>query len=137
MMMTSIVLGVAGGRDFSNYLLLSKELNQLKHKYNIKRIISGGAKGADSLAERYAKENQIEITILKPDWNQFGIKAGKLRNKDIVDLSDLVITFWDGRSPGTNDTIKRSKKGKKLIKIVYYNQYIHNIKTVTTKPKKG
>jgi len=127
--MESIVLGISGGRDFYNYKLLCKEIDELRKKYKIKKIISGGAVGADKLGEKYARENNIEMIIIKPDWKKNGRKAGILRNKDIVDGADLVIAFWDGVSKGTSNTIERSRKDKKLIKIVYYNQY--NIKKGT------
>lgn len=39
-----------------------------------------------------------------------------IRNSLIIDSSELVIAFWDGKSKGTQDSIGKARKsGKKLI----------------------
>jgi hypothetical protein len=84
-------------------------------------IISGGAAGADSLAERYATYWDIQITVVKPDWEKHGKVAGFIRNQEMIDLvPDMVIAFWDGKSKGTADIINRAKKAKIKTLIVYY-----------------
>lgn len=115
-----IVLAVVGGRDFKDYELLSKEIDHIAEKNNLLRIVSGGAKGADSLAKRYADENQIPITELIPEWRKHGMSAGKRRNTDIVAEADYVLAFWDSRSRGTHDSIKKSRTLKKRLQIVKY-----------------
>ena len=80
------------------------------HKDKKKYIISGGARGADSLAERYAKENNIEFVCFPADWKTHGKVAGFIRNKDIVKASDRVIAFYDGKSSGTKDTLAAAKR---------------------------
>ena len=62
------------------------------------KIVSGGAKGVDSLAESYAKKRNFETIIFKPDWKRYGKSAGFIRNKDIIQTSNCVIVFWDGKS---------------------------------------
>lgn len=108
-------IAVIGSRNFHNYDLLKSTLNQY---HNIDLIISGGASGADSLAERYASEVGIKTLIFKPGWDTYGKKAGYLRNIDIVLSSDLVIAFWDGKSKGTKHSIDLAKKHKKQILII-------------------
>jgi hypothetical protein len=71
--------------------------------------LNGGAKGADSYGEYYAKERGIPVTIFLPDWNTYGKKAGYIRNKLIVESSDLVIAFWDRVSKGTKHSIDIAK----------------------------
>ena len=103
--------GVIGSRTFTDYDLIKKELD----KYVISKIVSGGAKGADSLAEKYAHENNIPVEIFKPDWS-LGRHAGFLRNKTIVEHSDTLIAFWDGVSKGTLSSIKYGEQyGKQTI----------------------
>lgn len=104
-------VAVIGSRSFHNYEMLKNVLS----KYHISLIISGGAKGADSLAETYARENDIETLIFKPDWDKHGKSAGYIRNIDIIENSDLVIAFWDGKSKGTKHSIDLAKKGNKKI----------------------
>ena len=111
-------VGVIGSRGFDNYDLVCQELNPIKNDIDI--IVSGGAKGADTLGEKWAKENNVNTLIFKPDWNKWGKRAGFIRNKDIVDNSDYVIAFWDGSSPGTLSSIKLCKKAGRKIKIVKY-----------------
>ena len=41
------------------------------------------------------------------DWDKYGKSAGFIRNKEMVDIADAAIIFWDGDSKGTKDTIER------------------------------
>lgn len=109
-------IAIVGSRDFNNYFLLKTEIDKLN--LDIDLIISGGAKGADSLGERYAKERKIKTKIFYPDWNKFGSKAGPLRNTQIIENSDVVIAFWNGISTGTLDSINKAKRMKKLLFVI-------------------
>lgn len=111
-------IAVIGSRGFNNYDLVCDELNPLLN--DIELIVSGGAKGADTLGERWANENNIRTLIFKPDWNKWGKRAGFIRNTDIIANSDYVIAFWDGVSPGTLSSIKLSERSGTKIKIVKY-----------------
>jgi len=113
-------LAVVGSRDFNNYELLKSKLDAIHKKRPITLIVSGGAKGADSLSERWAKENNIETLIFIPDWNKFGKRAGFLRNEDIIKNSDAVIAFWDGESRGTLSSINLAKKYEKSCLVVKF-----------------
>jgi hypothetical protein len=94
-------LAIIGSRDFNDYELLSATLDN----YSIDLIVSGGANGADTLAERYASLHQIETLIFKPDYKRYHRGAPLKRNLEIVDASDIVIAFWDGKSRGTKHAI--------------------------------
>ena len=79
-------------------------------------IVSGGAKGVDTAAKKFAKEMQYKYTELCPDYKKYGKVAPLKRNDEIIDYADLVIAIWDGKSKGTKYTIDRSIKiGKSLI----------------------
>ncbi len=83
-------------------------------------IISGGAKGIDSLAEKYADEHKIPKIIITPRYELYGKAATIKRNYEMVDMSDCVLVVWDGRSRGTKSTIEyANKKGKPLIWIKF------------------
>lgn len=73
-------------------------------------IISGGAAGIDSAAERYADEKGIPKKIIYPDYELYGKSAPLIRDRLIVDLADLVIAVWDGSSGGTEYTVSYAKK---------------------------
>ena len=81
-------------------------------------IISGGASGIDTLAEQYADKHKISKLILRPNYKKYGRGAPLVRNKEMVDLADLVIVVWDGKSRGTKQTIDYTNSiGKKIILI--------------------
>jgi hypothetical protein len=113
-------LAVVGSRSFNDYKTLKVVLDELKESINIHCIVSGGANGADTLAERYAKENNIPIEVYKPDWNKHGKAAGFIRNSDIWNNSDLGVAFWDGKSKGTKHSFGIAKKQKKDLYVFDY-----------------
>ena len=78
-------------------------------------IISGGAGGVDTLAERYAAEYRLPLTVYRPDYRQFKKGAPLKRNLQIVDEADGVVAVWDGESRGTRYTIDYAFKQKKLL----------------------
>lgn len=118
--MNSKKIGIVGSRNFNNYKLLVQTIDKYQESNHVVLIVSGGAKGADLLAERYAYENKILTQIYKPDWKNKGKAAGIIRNKLIADASDIVFAFWDGISPGTNHIIEYCKNKRiKLIIIKY------------------
>lgn len=117
-----IKIGVIGSRSFNDYELLKRTLDEYLGKVWV--IVSGGAAGADSLGEKWAIENNVKTCIYKPDWEKHGKSAGFIRNKDIVDDSDIVIAFWDSLSRGTEHSINLAKKMNKEVRIVYFNKII-------------
>lgn len=112
-------IAVIGSRNFSDYNKLETILNNLKP--NITKIISGGAKGADSLAEKWAKNNNIETKIFIPDWNKHGKAAGFIRNKLIIMDADEIVAFWDGKSKGTQNSINLAKEKGIKIHLITFN----------------
>lgn len=113
-----MLVGIVGSRNFNNFNIVADFLDGYFGEDLPSRIVSGGAKGADSLAEKYAELKGIPTLIFKPNWKKFGKSAGYLRNIDIVKNSDLIIAFWDGESKGTKHTINLAKKKNKPYIIV-------------------
>lgn len=131
-----MIVAIVGSRSFrteENYKCLTETLEPYKNK--ITAVISGGAKGADSLAYRWAKENNIDdINIFHAKWNdtegkpsyeigynQYGSYwkfAGHARNDLMAEECDCCIAFWDGESSGTRDMIQACKQKNKPVKIV-------------------
>ena len=107
-------LAVVGSRNFTDYTTAKVILDELQKDIGFTRIVSGGANGADSLAEKYAWENDIELAIFVPDWS-IGKQAGFIRNVEIWDNSDYGVAFWDGKSKGTAHSFKLAKKQKKRL----------------------
>lgn len=111
-------VGIVGSRDFNNYEMVCDELQPILEQVEV--IVSGGARGADSLGEKWAKENGKETLIFKPNWSKYGKRAGFIRNEDIVKNSDQVIAFWDGVSKGTKSSIDLCNKFKIPVKIIKF-----------------
>ncbi len=113
-------IAIVGSRTFSDYGLLAKTIfDFLAPIDSTTHIISGGAKGADALGEKFAYKNGAKLTVYRPEWIKYGKSAGFLRNQLIVDSCDIVIAFWDGVSRGTADTLNKAKKAKKPILTVF------------------
>ena len=89
--------------------------------YPISEVISGGAKGIDSFAARFAHERNLPLTEFRPDYSSYGKAAPIVRNSLIVAAADRVIAFPNSASHGTLDTIKKSRMAGKLLKIIQIN----------------
>lgn len=115
-----MILGIVGSRKFTDQEVFLGNMGLLFPESTcIIQIVSGGAQGADTLAEIYADIKGIPITIIKPDWQKHGKQAGFIRNGEIVVMSDVIVAFWDGQSKGTQDTIAKAKMFKKPTIIIY------------------
>ena len=127
-MKTTLRIAIIGSRTYNNYNefkhLLISFINNLP-KDTLIEFVSGGAKGADTLAEQFAKEFNMPITVIKPDWEKYGKRAGFVRNYDIINNSNYVIAFWDGKSEGTKHSIEIAKKQGKQTLI--YDFIIKNV----------
>ena len=85
---------------------------------NVDTIISGGANGIDSLAEKYADDHRISKYILRPKYNLYGRASPLKRNEQMVEMADLVLIIWDGHSKGAQFTLKYAKKMNKQFTLV-------------------
>lgn len=101
----------------SRSILDAEKIETLLGSLAISHVVSGGAKGVDSIAENYARKNNLPVTIFKPDWKRFGRGAGMIRNRDIVLESQQVLAFWDGSSKGTLNSINLAIKHGKILKV--------------------
>lgn len=118
---------ICGSRDFDNYELLKTKCdNILKNKKESGEdiiIVSGCARGADSLGEEYAKENGYEVLKFPANWNKYGKKAGYLRNEQMAEEANACIAFLrsDKECKGTKNMISLARKKKLLIREITEN----------------
>lgn len=120
---------IAGGRDFNDYELLQEKVDYylstvISQGYKI-IIVSGTAKGADKLGERYAAEKGYEIAYFPADWASHGKRAGYLRNQEMAKYAKeenhgALIAFWNGSSKGTKHMIDIAKKDRLKVRVVNY-----------------
>jgi len=116
---------VAGGRDFDDYDRLKSDLDALKPT----TIISGMARGADSLGCDYGAYEGIHVHAFPANWNLYGKSAGYKRNQQMLDEGkpDLVLIYYDGSSKGTGHMIDIAKKAGIKTVIKYYGVDAQNL----------
>ena len=106
---------IAGSRTIINMNLLIKAIKLSSFEItSTDEIVSGGARGVDSLGEKYAKQHNIKLTIFKPNWNKYGIKGGVIRNTQMSRYADCAIVVHCG-SKGSIDMINKMKKLNKPV----------------------
>ena len=117
---------VAGGRDFTDYALLSETLDVILKRYTLRevQIVSGCCRGADALGERYAREHGIPVVRFPADWQAYGKAAGPIRNRKMAEYASegegILVAFWDGKSRGTASMIRLAEKYGLQIKTITY-----------------
>ena len=109
-----MIVGIVGSRN------IDADLPENCIPDDVIKILSGGAKGIDHAARRYAYKHGIFIKEILPEYNLYGRRAPLLRNDLIISLSDKVYIFWDGKSRGTNYVIKKCKETSKPYEIYLY-----------------
>jgi len=100
---------VCGGRTFDDRRLLGRALTAVNEETPITLIITGGARGADQLAEAWAAARQLPLMVFPAHWNM-GKRAGPARNAWMLQFGqpDMVFAFPGGR--GTEDMVERAVK---------------------------
>lgn len=113
---------VCGDRNLTDYWLVKshledRDVNSLDEE-NV--IISGGARGADTLAERFANQFAMKVEIYKADWEKYGKAAGHIRNKQMLveGKPDKVIAFLATGSKGTANMIRQAIEAGIPVEIV-------------------
>jgi hypothetical protein len=127
-------VAIVGSRTFNDYEKLRREV--IKCNLDVFPVIlTGDAKGTDSLAKLYANKCGLDLIVFKPinQYIKYKIYVNHkpftiydlldnecyyTRNKQIVDNCDFLIAFWDGKSGGTKMTINYAKQQNKKIKII-------------------
>lgn len=109
--MKRYIVGVIGSREWSD----KKTVNFLldKNIYYISRIVSGGAKGPDSYGEKWARKNNIDVSIHYPPKNRK--RPFHYRNRLIAEESEIILAFQLGKSSGTQYTIDYMKSLNKPV----------------------
>ena len=102
---------VCGSRSFADFALLRSTLDVLlSRRLPDVVILSGGARGADQLAERYAALRGLTVERFPAQWERFGRSAGYIRNRQMAQCADAIVAFWDGCSRGTQHMISLASK---------------------------
>ena len=131
---------IAGGRDFTDFDYLERstfeviEHVQARHikDYPFVTIISGKARGADTLGEKFGSKYGLNVKEFPADWDKYGKKAGFIRNEQMGNYaiengnsSAILIAFWDGKSKGTENMISIAKRLGMEVHIFHYTPYLN------------
>lgn len=84
----------------------------------VTEIVSGGATGIDTSAKEYALVHNLKLTEFLPEYKKYGRCAPLMRNIAIMEYSDSVLAFWDGKSHGTKFVIENCRKRNIPIKVI-------------------
>ena len=103
---------VCGSRDWTDREALDDALDRVSDVVRVTEIVHGDARGADRMAGEWAKARGIPVTAFPADWQNLGRKAGPVRNRVMLDLSQaqLVVAFPLPGSVGTLDMIAVARK---------------------------
>ena len=113
---------IAGSRDFSSFKTLENFCNTVIPSGVEVTIISGGARGADRLGERYARKYNYSLQIYPAEWDVYGRAAGPIRNEQMASVATHLIAFWDGSSRGTQNMINLAHRYGLDTRICYYKK---------------
>jgi hypothetical protein len=112
------ILAIIGARTMDNQDLFDEKMAEWVDIYGQPdEIVSGGAVGADTMAEAYAQKNCIPITVYKPDYERYSGKyAPIVRNTQIIEHSTHILAFPSRYGKGTQDSLRKAKKYRREIK---------------------
>lgn len=115
-------LGIVGSRHYANWAEFEAHVQRFLAKHNDgclpQRIISGGASGADRMAERFAAKHGIELCVFNADWERFGKRAGPLRNRDIARSATHLLAFVAEDSRGTWITVRIARLLSRKVEVI-------------------
>jgi predicted Rossmann fold nucleotide-binding protein DprA/Smf involved in DNA uptake len=121
--MYNIRYSIIGGYAVNLLIVGSRSIKEYDLKEYVPKgttmIITGGADGIDTLAEKLADEMRLSKLIMRPQYNLYGRAAPLKRNEKMVELCDAALIIWDGKSKGTKYTAEYAKKlGKSVILVI-------------------
>jgi hypothetical protein len=106
---------VAGSRGITDHELVRKAMNSVWREVGPYEVVSGMARGVDSVAAVLAHKAGIVVHQRPADWDRYGRRAGYLRNEQMAEEADVLIAIWDGKSKGTDHMIRlATKKGLRV-----------------------
>ena len=124
---------IAGSRDFNDYTFLKTSIKEILKSTSLTdiskiKIISGTARGADQLGERFAKQFKLEVVKFPAKWDLYGKRAGYIRNEEMAKYSiednnyGMLVAFWDGESRGTKHMINLANKHGLEVHVIKYKE---------------
>jgi hypothetical protein len=104
-----MVVAIVGSRKWPFPEVITNLLHELCRTHPGFRVVTGGARGADRIAEQWCREWGIPVKVYHADWELWGDDAGFVRNQYIVDDADVLYAFQLNRSSGTQDSVNKAR----------------------------
>lgn len=109
---------IAGDREYDRYEEASEWMDVVDETFPLTGVISGGARGADTMGEQWAKEVGHSLEIFPAKWDEHGKAAGPIRNAEMAKAGDLLLAFLAPGSKGTRNMVETMIKAEKLCIVV-------------------
>jgi hypothetical protein len=95
-------------RAAKQVFMMREALDHIRRDRDVRSIIAGGAPGADSHAEQWAKDRTLPVKVFKAQWKMYGRSAGPIRNGVMLAKGkpDFVVAFPGG--DGTADMVRQA-----------------------------
>lgn len=108
---TKPIVLICGSRSIKNL-----QISRYIRPESCAAIVHGAAIGVDTIADSWAKANNLETVIYKPNYKVYGKRAPLVRDEEMAEFCDVIICFWDGKSRGSKYTCDYGRKiGRKVI----------------------
>ena len=116
---------ICGSREFDDYDLLKEKCDLILSRKAADPtekivIVSGCARGADRLGEKYAEEKGYEVLRYPADWDRYGKSAGYRRNKQMAEVANACIAFFSSvaENKGTKNMVSLARNINLLVREV-------------------
>ncbi|MDR2199023.1 MAG: DUF2493 domain-containing protein [Deltaproteobacteria bacterium] len=94
-------LVIFGSRGITDIRRVERAVELSGKLPEVTEIVSGRARGVDTLGEEFARKRGLPVRLFPADWKRFGPSAGYRRNEEMAAYADFGVAVWDGRSRGT------------------------------------
>ena len=114
---------IAGSRGFNDSTLMKIKLRTFLNEHGFvapNEVISGAARGADTLGAQWAKVRNIPVRFFHPNWDKYGKSAGYRRNELMADAATHLVAFHDGESHDTQHMIDIARRKDLTVKVINY-----------------
>jgi len=112
-------VAIVGSRNYGKLELVRERVRQLLAEYGDDLVIlTGGARGVDTVAEEEGRKLGVTVLVDKAEWDKFGRKAGPMRNARLAYSCDRMIAFWDGESRGTQSAMNHANHMVKPLEVI-------------------
>jgi predicted Rossmann fold nucleotide-binding protein DprA/Smf involved in DNA uptake len=125
---------IAGSRSIKDYATVRDAIIRSglweAHKRSIV-VISGKAKGVDTLGEEFASKAGCKVLPYAANWDnikadgavvktryngkKYNALAGHWRNEEMAEIADAALIVWDGNSTGSLDMLHRMLEKEKPV----------------------